>query len=184
MERSTLVPGECSLCAAMVAHATFDPTAQLHCGAPRATPPTHARDEVRPRATLLHGPAADVEHGDERERRDDADVVRERTVRGRLRVGPHGGGGGDARGAAAAAAPTRGRLWARGLAGARTCGGRRGGRGAVRARTEAPPVRLLSWGSARGRGPRGAQRDRRRGRARRRVRDGGRGADAGDSEGA
>ena len=172
-----MVPRERSLCSAVVADTAHHSKAQLHRGATRPTPPAHARDEVRARSALLHGSPGDRVGP---RRRDDVDVVRERAVRDRLRVGAAGRGRGDARGAVASAAPARGRLWPRGLAGARARAGRPGGRGAVRARTEAPPVRLFSWGSPGGRGPCGAQRGRKRRWAQRGVRDGGFGADARD----
>ena len=84
-----MVPRECPFRATVVADPTLGSTAQLYGGAPRATPSTYARDEVRPGAALLHGSLANARHSYGSER-DDANVVRERAVRGGLRDGPGG----------------------------------------------------------------------------------------------
>ncbi len=89
-----MVPRECAFRATVVADPALGSTAQLHRGTSRATPPTYTRDQIRARAALLHRPSANARDSYGSERRDDANVVRERAVRGGLRDGPGGGGRG------------------------------------------------------------------------------------------
>ncbi len=85
-----MVPRECPFRATVVADPALGSTAQLYGGASRATPPAYARDEVRACAALLHRSPAHDRHSYGLERRDDANVVRERAVRSSLRDGPGG----------------------------------------------------------------------------------------------